>query len=121
MSVAAYQTVDTLTADGPRLVVLLFDGAIQRLELALRALDRRDIVVFAQWLSRAHAIVEALAEALDEARGGELARRLAELYRFALLHLTRALATRDPKLVTEALGVLRPLREGFAAVAGGRP
>lgn len=115
MTATAYQTVDTLTAGGPRLVLLLFDGALQRLGLALHALDRGDIAAFAGRVRQAHAIVAALAEALDEARGGALARRLGELYLFALLHLTRALASRQRQPVEEVIAVLRTLRDGFAA------
>jgi flagellar protein FliS len=117
MTVTTYQVVDALTATGPRIVLVLYDAAIQRLELALRALDCGDVAEFARRLNRAHALVAALAEALDQARGGEFARRLAGLYGFALLHLTRALAARDRRPVEEVLRVLRPLREGFAGAA----
>jgi flagellar protein FliS len=117
VSVTAYQAVDALTADGLRLVVLLYDGAIQRLELALRALTRGEIGPFAWHLHRAHAILGALAEALDEARGGELARTLARLYQFMLLQLAGALGARQRRPVEDVLGLLRLLRDAFAAAA----
>lgn len=117
MSAAAYQAVDVLAADGPRLVLLLYDGALQRLGQAELALGRGDVAAFARHVSRAHTLVAALAGALDEQAGGELARTLATLYHFMLLHLTRGLAARSPAPLREVAGLLRTLREGFAAAA----
>jgi flagellar protein FliS len=109
----AYQAAQTLTADPPRVMLLLFDGALRFLRQALKALERGDGVQFAQSMSRAHAIIGELADSLNRADGGEIAENLGRLYAFMLLHLTQGLIERSPAHVQRVLGLLTTLREGF--------
>ena len=109
----AYQAAQTLTADPPRIMLLLFDGAARFLRQALKALERGDHPGFAQSISRAHAIVGELADSLNRAEGGEIADNLARLYAFMLVHLTQGLIERSPAHVQRVLGLLSTLREGF--------
>ena len=112
-TVGAYQEAQTLTADPPRLMLLLFDGATRFLRRAVKALARGEQAQFAQALSRAHAIIEELADSLNHESGGEIAFNLARLYAFMLLHLTQGLIEKDPAHLERVLGLLATLREGF--------
>ena len=109
----AYQAAQTLTADPPRVMLLLFDGATRFLRQALRALERNDRAGFAQAMARAHAIVGELSDSLNRAEGGEIADNLARLYEFMLLHLTQGLIEHSASHVQRVLGLLTTLREGF--------
>jgi flagellar protein FliS len=112
-TLGAYRTAQVLTAAPSRLVLLLFDGAVRNVKAARTALDRQDHPQFVQALSRAHAIIGELGDALDHRAGGEIAGNLARLYEFMLLHLTQGLIERSPAHLDRVLGLLATLREGF--------
>jgi len=111
--VAAYETMQTMTADPPRLVLRLYEGAERFLGQALRALAAGDLGRYAESVSRAHAIIVELSTSLDRDRGGDVAMNLSRLYGFMLRHLTDGLIERSPLHIEEVLGPLRQLREGF--------
>ena len=115
---AAYQTVHTITADPPRLVLMLLDGAMRFLGQARRALDQNDVGRFSQAVCRAHAIIAELSDVLDRDGGGEVAENLSRLYDFMLRHLTQGLVARDPKHLDDVLAPLATLREGFEDAVG---
>jgi flagellar protein FliS len=109
----AYRQVATVTADPATLVLQLLDGGVRYLGQALRSLEQGDGAGFAQAVARGHAVIGELAGCLRHEAGGELSRRLADLYTFMLLHLTRGLLERSRRHVEEVLGVLSRIREGF--------
>jgi flagellar protein FliS len=109
----AYQTVQTITADPGRLVLMLFDGAARYLGQAQRALDRGQLSAFGTAMSQAQAIVTELSDALDRRGGSEVADNLARIYDFLLRHIAQAITRRSRRHVEEVAGILRTLREGF--------
>lgn len=111
--IAAYETVQTITADPPRLVLRLYDGAERFLLQALRALAANDLGRYCESVARAHAIIVELSTSLDRDRGGDVAANLSRLYGFMLRHLTSGLIERSPTHIEEVLGPLRQVREGF--------
>jgi flagellar protein FliS len=110
---AAYQTVQTTTADPGRLVLMLLDGATRFLHQAGRALDRGDVTAFAESVCRAHAIIAELSGALDREAGGEVAANLARLYDFMLWHLNAGMSARSRRHLDDVLRPLAALRAGF--------
>lgn len=111
----AYQNVQVSTADGPSLVVQLFDGAIRFLGRARQALAAGNQPEFAYTLSRAHAIVAELSNVLDRDTGGEVAQHLDRLYHFVLRHLTEGLIQRSSAHLDRVTTILQTLREAFDA------
>jgi len=110
---AAYETVQATTANPGELVLLLFEGATRFLRQAQAGLARGDAGAFAYPLSRAHAIIALLSNALDREVGGEVAANLGRLYDFMLRHLTEGLARRSASHVAQVLAILDELRDGF--------
>ena len=116
-----YQEVDAATADPGRRLLMLLAGAERWLRQARSALIADDRATFIRSMSRAHAIVGAVADALDEAAGAEVAANLARLYDWALRHLTLGLARRSAGHIDDVLVVLGEIRAGFeGAVAAVR-
>ena len=113
MTLAAYETVQTTTADPARLTLLLFDGAARFLSQSKEGLDRGEPGAFAYPLSRAHAIIAELAGSLDYDQGGELALNLGRLYAFMLRHLTEGLVAKSGSHVSRVLALLQEIRAGF--------
>jgi flagellin-specific chaperone FliS len=88
------------------MLLALFEGACQRLELAATALRRNDQMSAARLLTRAELIVYALAGSVDPDYG--LADQVRRLYSLA----TQAITAVTPEGTETALRILRSLREG---------
>jgi flagellar secretion chaperone FliS len=115
-----YARQATLTASREMLVVLLYDGALARLNRAESALREGRRTDAAKALSGAYAVVSELRASLDFEQGGEIAEDLTRLYGFVLDRVAKCNATRDVESIREARAVLAKLKEGWdALVAGG--
>lgn len=119
---ATYQRNAILTASPEKLIKLLYDGAIKNLEqsrvgLADARTSRSPEV--GRTLGQAIGIVGELRASLDHAAGGAIAADLDRLYEYSLDQITQANASRTPAGVTNALQVLRTLKEGWDAVIPG--
>lgn len=104
-------------------VVMLYDGALRRLEEARLAVAERRIEDRCTAVAKASAIVEALHGCLDLTRGGDLARRLDRLYAYLLLRMQQINVRNDAQICTEVWERLAELRGAWAAIAetGGAP
>ena len=116
---ANYRKNAILTAPPEKLVVLLYEGAIQNLEKARHVLrgggDRYSPVV-GEALGKALAIIGELRTSLDMTKGGEVATRLESLYQFITDHIMAANMNRDPEAIENSLTVLRTLKEGWDGI-----
>ncbi len=111
---AAAARFDIAPAASPhRMVTLLLDGAIGRLG---RAAEEGSLAR-SESLSAAVAIIEALQDSLDMARGGLLAANLNDLYDYMLRRLSHAAVAGDAGPLAEVAGLLDTIREGWAAIA----
>ena len=117
---AAYQSVAVhggIAAEDPHhLVLMLMDGALQRIAAARGCLDRHDLGQKAQLLQRSVAIIAELRGSLDQQRGGDLAQNLAELYEYMTRQLLRANAENKAHFLDEVTGLLGEVRAAWVAV-----
>jgi len=104
-------------ADPHRLVLLLLDGAIDRLAIAKGQIAQGRIAKKAETLSRAMAIVDSLNAQLDMERGGEIAANLRGLYDYATRRLLEANLRNDVGALDEVSALLREIRAGWEAIA----
>jgi flagellar secretion chaperone FliS len=104
------------TASPAQLVLMLYDGALTRLEQATQALEAEPASREAAHtaLTKAQAIVHELAVTLDHDRGGALAANLADLYGFCMQRMLDANVAKDPGPIGEVVPVLRGLRDAWA-------
>lgn len=112
---AAYAQQAATTASPAQLVLMLYDGALARVEaarVALRA-DRPDMEAAHTSLTKAQAIVEQLTVTLDHDAGGGLADNLAGLYTYALEKLLQANIAKDAAPLDEVTLLLAGLREAW--------
>lgn len=99
------------------LVVMLYDGALQFLEQAAEAMDRRDMPAKAEAMSRSFAIIAELQNTLNVRDGGELARQLDALYAHMHDRLVDANVQRSSAPIREVVALLKPLRDAWSQVA----
>jgi flagellar secretion chaperone FliS len=117
---AAYQSVAVHggVADGDphRLVLMLMDGALERMALARGYLDRGQIAKKTQALHQCVNIVNELRGALNIAEGGALALNLRDLYDYMLRQLLKANSANDSECIKEVTVLLSEIRNAWLAI-----
>lgn len=114
-----YRQTQVMTSSRVQIVVLLYDAAIQSIELAGQAIEASNIADKGRFLGRAISIVGELDCALDYERGGEIARLLHQIYEFAMAELVEANVRNDRRRLQGVLRCLNVLREAWREVAAG--
>jgi flagellar protein FliS len=112
-----YQQTQVMTSSGVQIVVLLYDAAIQSIELARTGIESNNIKDKGRFLGRAISIVGELNSVLDFERGGEIAVSLHRLYEYILTELIAANARNNTRHLDGPLRCLMTLREGWQEVA----
>lgn len=93
MSLADYQNnldLEVLSATPLQLVQMLYQGAFQSVNGAVKCLECGDIRGRSRQINKACAILEELIISLDREQGGEVAKNLAELYSYMHQRLVEA-------------------------------
>ena len=119
---AAYAQVSTdiavVAADPHQLILMLFDGAHTAIVMARAHMERNEIPEKGAAISRAIDIVEnGLLASLDIESGGELAERLAALYKYICQRLLWANLKNSLAALDEANGLLGELESAWASIA----
>ncbi len=112
----AYLESRVLSASPLELVRILYRLAIERLREAKRHQASGDVLARSRALTAASEVLAELTCALDLEKGGELSRRLAELYQYMQVRLLEANFRQDMALVDEVLGLLATLLEGWQQI-----
>ncbi|HEW79533.1 MAG TPA: flagellar export chaperone FliS [Phycisphaerales bacterium] len=115
---AAYQETSVTTQSKGRLIVLLYDGAIKFMKLAIKELEAGNYEAKGQYITRAQNIINELNAVLDTDAGGEIAANLRKLYSFMNTHLSEANTKRDPQIIREVITLAEELNESWKAIAG---
>ena len=100
-----------------QLIVLLYDSAIQSMELAREAILTNHYKDKARFLDRSIAIVGELSSVLDFERGGEIAVSLHRLYDYMVQQCIQANLRHNGKHLDGPIRCLTTLREGWHVVA----
>ncbi len=118
----AYADIGTSTATDDasphKLIGLLYSTVLSDIHKARGAMQRGDMATKAQAIGRAVRIIdEGLAGALDMARGGEIAKRLAALYDYLARRLTLANLRNDEAVMAECAKLVDTLKDGWDGIA----
>ncbi len=105
-----YQRTEVETATPEKVLILLYDGAIQFLNKALIALDEKNIAEIHNNLVGAEHILLEFMNTLDFEQGGDFAIRLNALYQYLYNRLVDANMKKDKEPVKEVLEFLVDLR-----------
>ena len=104
-------------AEPVRLIVMLYDGAIDSLTQALAHFQSADMAARQKAITRAVRIVdEGLSGCLDE-RGGDITRQLRELYGYMTRRMLSASLAIDPAPIEEVRKLLKELRGAWSDIA----
>ncbi len=110
---AQYKEQDALTASQPALILMTYDAALRFTKEAQKFMAEGNIPAKNRAIESAFACVAELKRALNEKRGGEMAKSLAALYQFMISQITRANLLKDPSLLEPVKQSLTTLRSGW--------
>ena len=116
----AYQRVNTQTsitdADPHKLIHLLYNGAIERINMAKARMQVKDYAGKGKLISKAIEIIGGLRSFLDFEKGGKLAAELEALYDYMERTLFEANARNDVAKLDEVASLLRQVKEGWDGI-----
>jgi len=117
---AAYQGVSVhggiAGADPHRLVLMLMDGALERISIARGCIERGELARKASALHQCTSIVAELRGCLNMREGGELAKNLDGLYDYLSRRLLHANANNDAASAMEVAKLLSEIRDAWIAI-----
>ncbi|SEE46160.1 flagellar export chaperone FliS [Pseudomonas anguilliseptica] len=116
-----YQTVNTqaqaIEASPHRLIQMLMEGGLTRLAQARGAMERNQIALKGELISKAIGIIGGLREGLNLEQGGEVAANLDSLYEYMTSRLIDANVQNELAPLDEVAGLLRNVKAGWDAIA----
>lgn len=116
--VEAYHSAAVTTQSKGRLIVLLYDGAIKFMKLAIKELEAQNYEAKGRYIGRAQDIINELNAVLDTDAGGEIAANLRKLYCFMNKRLAEANTKRDPQMIREVITLMEELNQSWKAIIG---
>ena len=108
-----YQTSNITTATPEKLMILLFDGAIQFLQKAKTAIENKDLKGRAENIDGARKIIRELMRTIDLENGNDVSKSLFKLYNRMVMDLLKANVQRNAEKIDTVITDLTNIRWGF--------
>ena len=108
-----YQTNNITTATPEKLMIMLFDGALQFLQKGKAAIEEKNLLEKSANLSSARKIIRELARTIDLDNGNDVSKVLFKIYSKMAMKLIKANINRDITLIDEVMEDLMNIRWGF--------
>lgn len=120
-NLAAYQSAaahgGVAASDPHRLIVMLLDGAVERIVTARGCMQRNETAEKARLINRAVSIIGELRNSLDTRNGGQIAANLSELYDYMCRRLLLATSENKVEMLDEVSALLHEIRGAWLAIA----
>jgi flagellar secretion chaperone FliS len=113
-----FQRTSIMTASREQLLLMLYEGAIKSVKLAVKSIEEKNIPEKCKQISKAHDIVLELSNTIDRKVNPELADRLEGLYEYCGTQLLQANMENNPQHLENVLKILTKLYEGWVAAVG---
>jgi len=113
---SSYRETDVRGASPVRLVICLYEQAIEDLRRAVIAQERGDIEARTSGINHALMVVAQLQGSLDMQRGGEVARNLARFYGVVRTGLLEAQTQQSTRLLAQQISQLATVHEAWLEV-----
>lgn len=108
-----YQTNNITTATPEKLMIMLFDGAIQFLQKAKNAIEEKNMQERFANIESARKIVRELMRTIDLDNGNDVSKSLFRLYNKMAMKLIKANVSKNTQLIDEVIEDLINIRWGF--------
>lgn len=117
--IADYQRNQVMTASPGRLIVMLYDGAVKRMNQALDAFDMKGPEKFEQvnnHLLAAQNIITELTISLDMEKGGEIAQNCFRIYEYFNDRLSEANTKKTREPIVQVRDMMKDLGEAWETI-----
>jgi flagellar protein FliS len=114
--IATYQDSTVSTQSKGRLIVLLYDGAIKFMRMAIMEMEKKNYEAKGRYINKALDIINELNVVLDMDAGGEIAGNLRKLYIFMSNRLSEANVKCDPQMVRDVIKLMEELNKSWKAI-----
>jgi flagellar secretion chaperone FliS len=114
---AQYKQTEINTANQGKLIVMLYDGAIRFLNVALENLPEKKYDTVNNNILKAQDIITELMLSLNIEAGGQIAQNLFSLYVYFKKKLIESNIRKEPDGIIEVLKHLKDLRESWNQIA----
>ncbi len=111
-----YQKTAIETADPLQLIVLCYEAAISDIKDAMEFHARNEMDDAYRKIRHAQDIITELLVGLDYERGGEIARKLNQLYNFVLRQLIGINSRKDTSIYGHLVKILSELKDGWEGI-----
>ena len=108
-----YQTNNITTATPEKLMIMLFDGAIQFLQKAKSAIEEKNLLERSTNIENARKILRELMRTIDLENGNDVSKSLFRLYNKMAMKLIKANVSRNSALIDEVIEDFSNIRWGF--------
>lgn len=108
-----YQTSNITTATPEKLMIMLFDGAVQFLQKAKTAIEEKNLKERSTNIESARKIIRELMRTIDLENGNDVSKSLFRLYSRLAMKLIKANVSKDIGLIDEVITDLSNIRWGF--------
>ena len=108
-----YQTSNITTATPEKLMILLFDGALQFLQKAKTAIAENNLQERSQNIDGARKILRELMRTIDLENGNDVSKRLFRLYNRMAMDLIKANVQRNVEKIDIVIEDIKNIRWGF--------
>jgi flagellar secretion chaperone FliS len=109
-----YKQTSIQSASREKLLLMMYEGAIKFMKLAIQAAEDKRIADRGMNIGRAYDIILELNNTLDHNVGGDISKSLEQLYMYVTDQLTQANMTGDPQPLRDALRIVETLYDGWA-------
>lgn len=106
-----YQNTQVITSSPEKILLMLYDGAINFTKIAITMMEKKDIAGKGKFIGKAQAIVSELMNTLNHDVGGDISRRLEQLYIYLIDEYLKANMHNSIKSLENAVKILTILRD----------
>lgn len=115
-----YAAVNTQTSvvdvDRHKLIELLYDGALERINMAKARIQAKDFEGKNKLITKTIDILAGLRSFIDESKAEELANNLTQLYAYCENRLLEANMKNDVTILDEVASHIKTVREGWVGI-----
>ena len=108
-----YQTSNITTATPEKLMIMMFDGALQFLQKAKTAIEEKNFQERSQNIDGARKILRELMRTIDLENGNDVSKSLFKLYNRMVMKLIKANVQRNAGFIDEVVEDIMNIRWGF--------
>jgi len=112
-----YKQTQISTANQGKLIVMLYDGAIKFLNIALENIEPMRYDVVNTNIIKAQDIITELLLSLNMAEGGEISQNLFSLYMYFKRQLLEANMRKDPEMIKHILKLMKDMRDAWDQIS----